>query len=114
MEFLREVASSLLTFFQSYAEWWARAVGAVCREFGLDVPVSVSNFVGLVLGSIIFVAFFRRLAFWERKGDKPQPFPLKTTETPAEVLAKDRQKQLAAWLRVALFLLFLVLVVTSR
>ncbi len=113
MEFLRELAGSLATFLRSYADWWGRAVTALCQEFDLDVPLQVSDFVGIVLGSIFFVAFFRRLAWWDRKGDKPQPFPLKTAETPAEVLAKDREKQLTALVRVVLFLLAVALVTTS-
>mgnify|MGYP000888014603 CR=1 FL=1 len=113
MEFLRELAGSLATFLRSYADWWGRAVTALCQEFDLDVPLEVSDFVGIILGSIVFVAFFRRLGWWDRKGDKPQPFPLKTTETPAEVLAKDREKQLAALVRVVLFLLLVALVATS-
>lgn len=113
MEFLRELAGSLATFLRSYADWWGRAVTALCQEFDLDVPLEVSDLVGIILGSIVFVAFFRRLAWWDRKGDKPQPFPLKTTETPAEVLAKDREKQFAAMVRVMVFLLVAALVATS-
>lgn len=113
MEFLRELAGSLAIFLRNYADWWGRAVTALCREFDLDVPFQVSELIGIVLGSIVFVAFFRRLAWWDRRGDKPQPFPLKTTETPAEVLAKDREKQFAALVRVVVFLLVAGLVATS-
>ncbi len=113
MEFLRKLADSLATFLRNYADWWGRAVTALCQEFDLDVPLGVSDLVGIILGSIVLVAFFRRLAWWDQKGDKPQPFPLKTTETPAEVLAKDREKQFTAMVRVVLFLLVAALVATS-
>lgn len=113
MEFLWELAGSLATFLRSYADWWGRAVTALCQEFDLNVPLEVSQLAGIILGSVVFVAFFRRLAWWDRKGDKPQPFPLKTAETPAEVLAKDREKQFAALVRVVVFLLAAALVATS-
>ncbi len=114
MEFLRQILVQLVEFLRSYGAWWARAVGAVFREFGVSAPTTVSDIVGIALGGIFLLAFLRRLAWWDRKGDKPQPFPLKTTQTPNEVVAADMQKLLMVFLKIALFILFVVVVVTSR
>ena len=114
MDVLREVLTRLLEFLQSYAQWWARAVAAVSEEFGLGLAPGMPEIIGVVLGFLVLWAFLRRLTKWDPKGDKPQAFPLKTAETPNEVVAKDREKFLMMLLRITLFVLFIVVVVTSR
>jgi hypothetical protein len=114
VDLLRQIAEQVIGFLQSYAEWWARAMTAVSEEFDFGMPEAVAQFIGVFIGFIVLAAFMRRLVRWDSKGDKPQPFPLKTTETPNEVVAKDREKLLMMLLRVTLFVLFVLAVVSSR
>lgn len=114
MEVIQQILGQVLDLLRSYAQLWARAVGAISDEFGLGLAPEIANLVGIVLGFIILFAFIRRLTKWDPKGNTPQAFPLKTTETPNEVVAKDREKFLMMLLRVTLFVLFIVVVITSR
>lgn len=114
MEILREILLRLLDFLASYAQWWARAVEAISEEFGLGLTPLIVDLIGFVFGALVLLQFFRVLTNWNRRGNKPQPFPLKTTETPDEVVARDRQNFLLMVLRIVLFVLFVVAVGTSR
>ena len=114
MDLLMQVLGRLLDFFNRYLDLWVRGVAAVGREFDLNMSPAVTQLVGLTLGVLVFLAFVRRLTMWDRKGNKPQPFPIKTTETPDEVLAKDTEKLLGMLLKVALVILLVVVVGSSR
>lgn len=114
MDLLREIFTRLASFLRSYAEWWARAIVAISDEFGFGLDPAVAQIIGVVIGFLVLFAFLRRLMKWDQKGNKPQSFPLKTAETPNEVVAKDREKFLLMVLRVVLFVLFIVVVLSSR
>lgn len=114
MEELQWFLGQLADFLRSYMDLWGRGVAALSREFDLGMSPAIADTVGFGLGSIILVAFVRRLAKWDRKGDKPQPFPLKTAETPAEVMSKDFEKLLMLLLKVAILILVLVVFVSTR
>jgi L-lactate permease len=114
MDLLREILSRLLLFLQGYAQWWGRAVAAVSEEFDLGLAPEMAQIIGVVIGFLVLIAFVRRLTKWDPKGNQPQSFPLKTAETPNQVVAKDREKFLMMLLRVTLFVLLIVAVLTSR
>ncbi len=114
MELVRDVVLRLAEFLRMYLDACARIVTAVSEEFSLGLPEAGATFVGSVLGSIVLFGFVRRLSKWDHKGDKPQPFPLKTAETPNEVVAKDVEKFLALLLRVSLFVLLLLVLAMMR
>lgn len=114
MELVRDVVQRLVELLSWYLGLWGRGATALSGEFGLDLPAVFARFVGMFFGSVITYAFFRRVSKWDRKGDKPQPFPLKTAETPNEVVAKDTAKLLAVLLKVSLFVLLLLIVAMAR
>lgn len=114
MELLQEILGQLAALFRSYFEWWGRAVMALNREFEFNLSPPVTDVLGVLAGALVLYAFVNRVGKWERKGNKPQEFPLKTAQTPDQVVAQDRDKRLMALLKLSLFVLFLVVVASWR
>jgi hypothetical protein len=53
------------------------------------------TFLGAILAVLILWAFANRVLKWDRKANQPMAITLTTSQTPAQVVAKDRQALLA-------------------
>ncbi len=114
MEELRWFLGGLLELVRAYVLGWARAGEVVGEEFGWALPPVVAQLIGVLFGVAILVAFMNRVFKWAPKGNQPQAFPLKTAETPAQIMSKDRDGFLGLLVKIVFLGVVLALIISVR
>lgn len=109
MEELRWFLGGLFRLVIAFLELCARCVGALSDEFGLGLPPPVIQIIGFLIGFLILYSAIVRLLAWKPKAFQPQPFPLKTADTPAQVVERDIAN--LGWLILRLIIVAIVLVI---
>ena len=89
-------------------------MNAVASEFGLDMTPVAANLIGFMFGVLSIFGVLNAVLKWDRKGNQPQAFPLKTEKTPNQVVAADRQNFLMLMLRLALLMVVLAVLISAR
>lgn len=103
--------ADLLNFLVDVCARMAQGIGSA---FDMNISDAESRLVGLLLTTVVIYAFLRRLLKWDRKANQPQSITLKTSDTPAQVVAKDRDAFLGLVFRLALLLLGIAFLISIR
>lgn len=112
--FLRWFLNGVTGLVKAMVDLLARVAQGIGGEFDYDISDAEAQLLGMVLATLVLYAFGRRLFKWERKANQPQSFPIKTAETPAQVVAKDRDAFLALLVRLVLVMLAIAFVISLR
>ncbi len=114
MEMLRWFLEGIAGLVGDFMGLLGRGVGALAREFELDMAPDLESLVGFVLGVLIIWGSLNAMFKWNRHGNRPQMIQLPTAQTPDQVVAADRHNFLALVFKIVLVTLVLAVLISLR
>lgn len=114
MEMLRWFLEGLIGLVGDFMDLLGRGVGALAREYELDMAPDLASLLGAVLGALIIWGSVSAMLKWDRRGNRPQMIQLPTAQTPDQVVATDRHNFVMLLFKVVMFTLFLAVLISLR